>query len=193
MILGLNIVIAALCVPAYAQTNTTSDPNQPPPMSQTVRDFDRLLSNPDQLHQSTRNPRPPKSIAPVLLAIPQFRKATADLRQAIGEQKSMRSPVQSLEKVIKPLAEYFKDLKLKPAALDVQELKSYTDKDLVWETLTTAERTDNNLQIAGILLRDSNRSGAVTVKTMQFYGEIDSDLERLKCLLDRVAARRVAK
>jgi hypothetical protein len=155
-----------------------------------VQEFDKILEGPDGFRQRPARPPAPKSILPVLAAIPQFRQATADFRDAVGAQQNMRVPLQSLQKLIKPFAEYFKDLKLKSSAPDIQELKTYSPKELVWETLTTAERVDNNLQIANRLLRESNQTGAVTIKTLQFYAEIDSDLKRLKWLADKVSAQR---
>lgn len=187
LLLALIAAIAALCVQALSQT----DPNSQPSMSETVREFDRMMSNSEQLRRSTLpSSKTPPSIRPVLVAIPEFRKATADLREAVSTQKNMRVPLQSLEKLIKPFAEYFKDLNLKPAAPDAQEFKGYSQKDLVWETLTTAERVDNNLQIANRLLIESNRSSEISIKAMQFFGGIDTDLKRLKLLADKVESPR---
>ena len=132
----------------------------------------------------------PKSITPVLEAIPQFRKATAELRDSVGAQKSVHAPLESIEKLIKPFTEYFKDLNLKSPPPDLQDLKSYSQKDLLWETLTTAERVDNNLQIANKLMLESNNSGAISIKTMQFFGAIDSDLKLLRTLVDKVDTSR---
>jgi len=160
-------------------------------MSETTNEFDQLQVNSEQVRRRTvSSSRASRSTAPVLAAIPQFRKATADLREAVGAQQNVRVPLQSLGKLVKPFAEFFKDLSLKPAAPEVEELKGYSQKDLVWETLTTAERVDNNLQIANRLIRESNRSGVITIKAMQFYGEIDSDLKRLKWLAEKVTAQR---
>jgi hypothetical protein len=190
-LLILNAVMTAWCVSANGQTSTSTSTATTPSMTETVREFDRMISNSDQLHRSTLpRAKAPKSITPVLAAIPQFRQATADFREAVGSQKSVRAPLQSIEKLIKPFAEYFKDMNLKSTAPDVQELKDYSQKDLLWETLTTAERVDNNLQIASRLIVDSNRSGAISIKTMQFYLEIDADLKRLRLLADRVETRR---
>ena len=184
------LILTAVMTPclAYGQTSNTETT---PSMTETVREFDRLLSNSDQLHRSTLpRAKAPISVAPVLAAIPQFRQATADFREAVGSQKSVRAPLQSIEKLIKPFTEYFKDLDLKSTTPDIQELKSYSQKDLLWETLTTAERVDNNLQVAGRLILDTNRSGTISIKTMQFYLEIDADLKRLRLLADRVETRR---
>jgi hypothetical protein len=183
----LNLAVATGCGPAYAQTAATG--NQPS-ISKTVEQFDTILEGAERFRQRTTRPPAQRSITPVLLAIPKFRQATADFRDAVGAQQNTRVPLQSLERLIKPFTEYFKDLKLKSSAPDIQELKTYSPKELVWETLTTAERVDNNLQIANRLLRESNQSGAVSIKTLQFYAEIDSDLKRLKWLVDKVAAQR---
>ena len=190
-----SILTAVWCAPAYTQTpaEPTSLPRQPS-ISQTVSEFDTLMANSDQLRRSTMAPRvPSKSIAPVLVAIPEFRKATEDLREAVSAKKNVRDPLRHIEKLIKPFTEHFKDMKPKPSPFDSEEFKTFTQKDFVWETLTTAERVDNNLQIANLLLRDSQRSSAVTIKTMQFYGEIYSDLERLKWLAGKVATAQSRK
>jgi hypothetical protein len=191
LMLFVSTAMAVQCLSGHSQSTTNTQPSPQPSMSDTVKEFDRLLSNSDQIHRSTlRSPKAPKSVGPVLNAIPQFRKATAELREAVGTQQNVRAPLQTLGKLIKPFSDYFKDLNLKLIPPDVQELKGFSQKDLLWETLTTAERVDNNLQVANKLIRDSNNSGAISIKTMQFYVGIDTDLKRLRLLADRVETRR---
>ncbi len=191
LMLPVTAAMVLPCVTGHSQSSTNAQTSPQPSMSDTVREFDRLLSNSDQLHRSTLPlPKAPKSVRPVLEAIPQFRKATSELREAVGAQQSVRVPLQTLGKLIKPFSDYFKDLNLKATPPNLHELKGYSQKDLLWETLTTAERIDNNLQVADRLIRDSNNSGAISIKTMQFYVEIDTDLKRLKSLANRVETRR---
>jgi len=159
-------------------------------MEETVRTFDQMQSNSRQLHDSTLIRRPGKSILPVLLAIPEFRKATATLRDAVGAKADLREPVRSIGKLLKPFDDYFDDLKMKVPPVNDAEFKDLTGNDFIWESLTTAERIDNNLQLSLLLLSESERSGAMSIKTMQFLNEIQSDMTRFRWLAERVSSLR---
>jgi hypothetical protein len=126
----------------------------------------------------------------VLLAIPEFRKATATLRDAVGAKTDLREPVRDIEKLLKPFDEYFVDLKMKVPPINDSNFKDFSGNDFIWESLTTAERIDNNLQISLLLLRDAERSGSISIKAMQFMNEIQSDMVRFRWLADRVSSLR---
>ena len=100
----------------------------------------------------------------------------------MGSEKNLKHSLKNLSKLIKPLMDYFKTLKLKPTAVDPAEFKEYSAKELEWETLTTAERVDNNLQRANLLLRRSDRTNETSITAMEFLRDIDGDLARLRWL-----------
>ena len=143
-----------------------------------------------QLHESTIFSDQKKSIAPVLGAITQFRKATEEFRDAVGSKTDVRDVVRNIEKLMKPFDEYFVDMKLKAPPLDITDFKDYSSNDMIWEALTTAERIDNNLQISLRLLRDAERSGAITIQAMKFMNGIQSDMIRFRWLAGKVGTIR---
>ena len=159
-------------------------------MADTIQDFDRMQALSQQLHDSTIISDQRKSILPVLRAITEFRKATEGFRDAVGAKTDFREVVRNIEKLLKPFDDYFDDMKLKPAALDVAEFKDYSSNELIWEALTTAERIDNDLQVSLRLLRDAERSGAITLQAMQFMNGIQNDMVRFKWLAGKVGSIR---
>jgi hypothetical protein len=182
------ILVAGVALSGFAQT-TTDTPGQPS-MSETVKEFDRMQSLSQQLHDSTTILGQGKSIMPVLVAIPQFRKATENLRNAVGARTDVRDAVRDIEKLFKPIDDYFEDLKMKPAPLNTTDFRDYSANEIVWETLTTAERIDNNLQVSLRLLRESERSGAISIQSMLFFGEIQKDIVRFKWLAGKAGTIR---
>lgn len=127
---------------------------------------------------------------PVLVAIPEVRKLTEVLRSAVGDNADLREPVKRIEKLFKPFDDYFDDLKLKAGPVNTSEIKEYSGKEVVWETLTTAERIDNNLQVALKLLRESERSGAISIQGMIFLTNIQKDMTVFRSLADRISTIR---
>jgi len=182
------LLSVSLAVALMGQTSSTS------PQNSTERsvdgEFDRMQVTSRQLQESPLMPRPRNSILPVLLAIPEFRKATATLRDAVGAKTDLREPVRDIEKLLKPFDEYFEDLKMKVPPVNDSTFKDFSGNDFIWESLTTAERIDNNLQISLLLLREAERSGAISIKTMQFMNEIQGDMVRFRWLADRVSSVR---
>ena len=157
-------------------------------MAAATKIFDDMARSSGQLHASTSQTKTPKSDSTFRQTIPMFRKATDNFRQAISGDTDLKEPVRSVNKLIDPLTDYLKAIKLKPTGVDPGEFKDFTHKDLAWETLTTAERVDNNLQISDILLRRIRESGATSIQAMEFFTTIHSDLTRLKWLSAKLAS-----
>ena len=185
LLLAIILTIAA-SHQAFAQTTTANSQQQ----SDTFQQFDRMQALSQQIHESTVLTKPNKSIVPVLVAIPEVRKATEDLRAMVGENKDLRDSVRKVEKLFKPFEDYFDDLNLKAGPINTGEFKDYSGNEIVWETLTTAERIDNNLQITLRLLRESERSGSITIQTMVFLTDIQKDMNLFKFLADKVSTIR---
>src|SRR5215510_6153119 len=73
----------------------------------------------EQLHESTRpHPKEDKSSGDFLVTIPRFREATENLRAALDTDDDLKHHIRNLDKLIKPITDYLKPMKLKPAPVD---------------------------------------------------------------------------
>ena len=165
-----------LTLSAWAQTPSQSQPD------------DRLASDP------LLRPYPSLSFRPVGVrerqkffeAVPQFRAATAEYREGIGLGRDLSKPLKAMEKLIEPLREYFNGVNASAAPVDLSGFQQLPLKDLLWETLTTAENVDNNLQVAFRAVQQSERDGIMDIKVLQFFSEIQDDLTRLRFLTSKI-------
>ena len=119
--------------------------------------------------------------------VPMFRDATSRYREAMGLEPDLRAPAKGIEKLIGPIRDYFDTMKFKREPVDLSEFQNLSTKDLLWETLTTAERVDNDLQLARRLVQQSEREGAINIRVLEFFGAIQDDLSRLKWLASKVS------
>jgi len=160
--------------------NPSTDANRDLTLLETVKESEEL--------RDTSRPRPKedKSSGDFLVTIPRFQEATENLRMALGTDNDAKRHIRTLDKLIKPFTDYLKPMKLKPAPVDPASFKEYSRKDLEWETLTTAERIDNNLQRAKFFVSDTAKTGAVTIQTMEFFADMHTDLTRLKWLTNKL-------
>jgi hypothetical protein len=184
-------MIAGVCVSAFGQStpnNTTPTSNTDVSPEQAFKDLDKLMTpgKLEALHKSTeRRDKKPVNVAPALGGIREFRDATSVLRQTISGTDDLKQPLKDLEKAMKPIGEYFEELKLKAKPVSTEEFKDYSPKDILWETLTTAERIDNNLQLAKTLLQRSQSSNTVSIQAMLFYENLHSEFARLRWLANK--------
>jgi hypothetical protein len=184
-------VLLAAAVACLAQSS--NDPNRQVGISDKNSEFDRLMSKPEERNKGgSRRSLLDKESAEFISAIPRFRQATEDLRVAVGTQGALKESVRNLDKLIKPFTDYLKGIKLKPSPVDPADFQNYSREELEWETLTTAERIDNNLQRAKFLVIDSDETGTVSITTIQLLADIHSDLTRLKWLNGKLASSRTA-
>src|SRR5262249_40884645 len=72
------------------------------------------------------------------LAVPKFRKATANLRWAIGSSANVGMPAKEIGLQTEVLLKYLKGEKLKPPPTNSSEFKDYSKSELAWETLNSA-------------------------------------------------------
>mgnify|MGYP003575995244 CR=1 FL=1 len=119
-------------------------------------------------------------------AVPQFRAATAEYREGISLGRDLSKPLKTIEKLIEPLREYFIGVNASAEPVDLSSLQQLPLKDLLWETLTTAETVDNNLQVAFRAVQQSERDGVMDIKVLQFFSEIQDDLTRLRYLTSKI-------
>jgi hypothetical protein len=186
--LAIQVCLAFAFGCSAAAAQTTSDADSQANLNRAIKIFDDMAKSSAQLHASATQSRMPKSDSQFLGAIPKFRRATDVFRQAISTETDLREPIRNVNKLIDPFTDYFKAMKLATPAVDAAEFKEYTQKELEWETLTTAERVDNNLQRANHFLKSSRGTGTISLTTMEFFTEIHGDLARLKWLANKLSA-----
>jgi hypothetical protein len=186
--LGIRVCLALAFGCSAAAAQTTTDVDSQANLNRAVEIFDNMAKSSAQLHASSVQPKMPKSDSQFLGAIPKFRRATDVFRQAISTETDLKEPIRNVNKLIDPFTDYFKAMKLTTPAVDSAQFKDYTQKELTWETLTTAERVDNNLQRANHFLKSSRGTGTISLTTMEFFTEIHEDLTRLKWLATKLSA-----
>jgi hypothetical protein len=188
----LLIVVAVLgSLPAFSQNAppASDEAKRRQEMQETSKAFDRMAEEarrpPSVSGSNSRVSQRQKFFENVQL----FRQATTQYRETIGLGPDNTKPVRNLEKLIDPLKSYFSSLKVKGTGLDRSEYADLSQKDLIWETLTVAETIDNNLQVAQRIVSKSDREGVVDIKSLQFFGDIQNDLARLRFLTSKIAGR----
>lgn len=191
----LSITLALVLAPAaFAQTDADARQAEREAQEKEMSDASRMF---DKMADQQAHPVLPSSKRATGLeerrkfyeTVPKFREATAGYRDAIGLGPDVSKSVKEIEKLIDPLREYFNSVNAKNKPVDLSEFSSLSSKDLVWETLTTAETVDNNLQIARKVVQQAERDGVMNIKILQFFVEIQDDLTRLRFLTSKVAKR----
>jgi hypothetical protein len=153
---------------------------------ETRRMFDWLTNRPAPPPSFGNRPRSAPERDKFYETVPLFREATGRYRDAIGSEPDLRAYVKAIDKLIGPLRDYFETMKFKREPLDFSEYQDISPKDLMWETLIVTERTDNNLQLTRRLVQQSEREGVINIKVLEFFGNIQDDLSRLKWLISKV-------
>jgi hypothetical protein len=82
--------------------------------------------------------------------------------------------------------EYFKATHVDLPILDKTEFNSFSKKELIWETLTTAERVDGDLRLALKQLREANDTNTLSIETVLFMRDLHGEVLRLELLLAKV-------
>ena len=197
---GIPIITVVLLLASLAPAQATqSDPNAAAREAEILRQ--REMDETKQIFDSMANQQ--RRSLPTLSsnrsgaaersrfydAVPEFRAATAVLRETVGSGPDLSKPLKALEKLIDPLQEYFDSVSAKAKRVDLSDLEGLSRKELVWETLTVAETIDNNLQIARRAVQQSDRDGSMNIKVLQFFIEIQGDLTRLRYLASKTPRR----
>jgi len=119
-------------------------------------------------------------------AVPQFRQAVTTYRDAIGAEGALKESVKGLDRFVDLFKEYFKVTHVDLPAIDKTEFSTFSKKDLVWETLTTAERIDADLRLAVKHLEEANSTNTLSIETVIFMRDLHGDVLRLEMLLSKV-------
>jgi len=111
-------------------------------------------------------------------AIPKFRTATDDYRRAIGLKENLGKPLKDIASQTSVMLRYLKVAKVQHPAIDPLEFKDYKQDELVWETLSSAERIATFVDLAVAV----ERQEVVSVKMLEFMYQLNGELLRLKWL-----------
>jgi hypothetical protein len=121
-----------------------------------------------------------------LLAVPQFRRAVTTYREAISLTGSLKESVKGLDRFVDLFKEYFKATHVDLPTVDKAEFNSFSKKELIWETLTTAERVDGDLRLAIRQMQEAKTTNTVSIETVVFMRDLHGDVLRLEKLLSKV-------
>ena len=138
-----------------------------------------------------RRPEPSQSTgalrAEFVRTLDNFREAISDYGNALSQDEPLEKKVKEVQKHIGSLENYLKLNDVKTPQFDQAEFDDFSTRELKWETLTTAERTDNDLRLVLRVMDKAERDNMVTIQALQFFREVQGDLRRLKWLTSKVA------
>lgn len=139
--------------------------------------------------QSTLRPRSPSAEAAqkadffnFRLAIPKFRAATDEFRWALGMDSKLDKSLKEMGNQADVMLHYMETVKLKHPRPDTSEFKDYSQSELAWETLNSAERISAYLDFAV----QAEQLPVVTPATLEFMYKLNGELLRLKWLTGHV-------
>ncbi|HET9219377.1 MAG TPA: hypothetical protein VFR18_20490 [Terriglobia bacterium] len=119
-------------------------------------------------------------------AVPHFRHAVARYREAISLNSSLKDPLKSIERYVDLFKTYFKSTRVDAPDVDKGEFNTFSRKDLLWESLTTAERMDTQLRLAVLQMQEAITTETVSIDTVLFMRDLHGDLLRFDLLLSKV-------
>jgi hypothetical protein len=111
-------------------------------------------------------------------AFKEFLSARDELEQALGSKTSPKGSARKMEKSTNTFLDYVKLVEDSRPHMDFSEFKTFTPKDLSWETLTSAERIVPDLEA---VLRREN-SSTIDVRYLTAFSKLHKDLLRLQWL-----------
>ena len=112
------------------------------------------------------------------MAIPKFRAATDDYRWTLSLSEKLDKPRKKIKTETDVMLSYLSAAKLKPKRPDPQEFKDYSQTELAWETLNSAERIGTFLDVAVAV----ERQDVVAPLMLEFMYRLNGELLRLKWL-----------
>ena len=118
--------------------------------------------------------------------VPKFRKAVEDYRLAMGFESSTQKFLKEIDQFVGAFKDYFRQTSVDGEAPDPAEFQDFTPKELLWETLTSAELIDTKLRQAAVIIQQASVSNVINIKAMLFLRALHSDLQRLHLLISKV-------
>jgi hypothetical protein len=119
----------------------------------------------------------------------EFRVAITQYREALDQEQGLDKRAKEIQKHIGDLMDFLKEADVKDGDFHESEFADFSPKELAWETLTTAERTDNDLRLVLRVLDIAARENVITIQAIQFFRLVQTDLQRLKWLTSKVGER----
>lgn len=119
-------------------------------------------------------------------AVPAYRKAVSDFRDAAGSGSSLDKPLKDLDKAIVAFKNYFREAHISGEIPDRGQFNKLSKQELRSETLHSAADIETKLQKAGTLIEESERSNSLSVDSMVFLRNLHSDFLRLDLLRNKV-------
>jgi len=116
------------------------------------------------------------------LAVPKFRAATDDFRWALGMDSKLDKSLKEIGNQTDVMLQYMESIKLKHPRPDTSEFKDFSQTELAWETLNSAERIGAFLDFAV----QAEQLTVVTPATLEFMYKLNGELLRLKWLTGHV-------
>jgi hypothetical protein len=112
------------------------------------------------------------------MAIPRFREATTEYGLNLGMKARLDKDLKNIETQTDIFLRYLSAAKVNHPRVDPQEFKDFSQSELEWETLNSAEYIASVLDLAVAL----ERKNVVSAETLKFTYELDGQLLRLKWL-----------
>jgi len=112
------------------------------------------------------------------MAIPRFREATMEFGQNLGMKGKLDKDLKNIETQTDIFLRYLNAAKINHPRPETQEFKDFSQSELQWETLTTAEYIASVLDLAVAV----ERKNVATPETLKFMYALDGQLLRLKWL-----------
>jgi len=112
------------------------------------------------------------------MAVPKFRAATEEYRWNMSMNGKLDKSLKNLEAQSDILLRYLNAAKMNHPRPDAQEFKGFSQSELAWETLSTAERIASFLDLAVAV----ERKNVVAAQTLEFLYTLNGELLRLKWL-----------
>ena len=112
------------------------------------------------------------------LAVPKFRAATDEYRWNLSMNTKLDKSLKNIEAQSDVLLRYLNAAKMNHPRIDASEFKDFSQSELQWETLSTAERISSFLDLAVVVERKS----VVAAQTLEFLYTLNGELLRLKWL-----------
>ena len=112
------------------------------------------------------------------MAIPRFREATTEYGQNLGMKGKLDKDLKNIEAEAEIFLRYLNAAKINHPRPDAEEFKDFSQSELQWETLTTAEYIASVLDLAVAV----ERKNVVSAETLKFMYTLDGQLLRLKWL-----------
>jgi len=190
--------VLVLGVPSVASAQNTEDPQAAREAAQRAAEAkqEKDLRDKGQAQlremlngQSSLHPRTPSAEAAqkvsffnFRLAVPKFRTATDEFRWALGMNNKLDKSLKEIGNQADVMLRYMESVKLKHPRPDTSEFKDYSQTELKWETLNSAERIAAYLDFAV----QAEQLSVVTPSTMEFMYKLNGELLRLKWLTGHV-------